>query len=349
MSLSSIRARLTQAAKDTISTTLYLSGLSRRRSRRQLAQQALVLMYHRVLPASAQADSFSSESIVVTPETFDLHLRLLRRWFNPVTPAVLADMLSGAAPFVPNTCLITFDDGWYDNHEYALPILRKHRMPATIFVATSYIGATRSFWQEEMSRYLAAACESPGNAALLAAVDAAELIDVPAEELRARIRAVIAARKRLPRPALEAWIDKVTGTLKNAGVAPAHFGADRFMTWEQVRDLRRDGLVTVGSHADSHTPLTALPSAARLEELTRSRQILERELNGGVDTVAYPDGAHDLDTANLARSAGYRLGVTTIGGFARPGDDPLRLNRVNIYDRATRNAAGFMSRVTGLF
>jgi peptidoglycan/xylan/chitin deacetylase (PgdA/CDA1 family) len=349
MSLPTLRARLSQAVKDTLSATLFRTGLAQRRSRRQLRRQALILMYHRVLPAERQADSFSSSSIVVTPETFDLHLRLLRREFNPVGPGELLDMLEGRAAFVPNSCLVTFDDGWYDNHEFALPLLRRHGVPAAIFVATSYIGGRRSFWQEEAARRLAHICASPRRAELLAAAEARELLDAPEARLRETIRETIGARKQLPRPALEAWLTRLTEVVAEAGLAPAHFGEDRFMGWDEVRSLRDSGLVTLGSHADSHIPLTALPPAERRAEFDRSRQILERELGTDIDTVAYPDGAHDAETAALARAAGFRLGVTTIGGYAAPGDDTLRLRRVNIYERATHSAPGFMSRITGLF
>jgi peptidoglycan/xylan/chitin deacetylase (PgdA/CDA1 family) len=349
MSYSALRARLSQATKDGISATLHFAGVTRRRSRRQLSHQALVLMYHRVLPPERLADTCSSSSIVVTPQTFELHMRVLRRHFNPVSAAQLLDMLEGRSAWMPNSCLVTFDDGWYDNHAFALPVLRRHGVPAVIFVATSYIGGKRSFWQEETSRRLAAAAASAERKSLLAAAGAAELLDAPAHDLREPIRAVISARKSLPRAELERWIAQVEAVVAGAGLAPEHFGEDRFMTWDEVRALRDGGLVTVGSHADSHTPLTALAPAACRAELERSRQILERELGDRVDTVAYPDGAHDAEIAGLARAAGYRLGLTTLGGFAARGDDTLRIRRVNIYDRATRTEAGFMSRVSALF
>src|SRR6201999_329515 len=106
--------------------TLYYSGALWLYAAVKLRGKAVVLMYHRVLPSGA--DSFSHAGIVVTPQTFERHMRFFARHFRLLDLAGFRKELDGG--FGPRACLVTFDDGWQDNHRHALPVLRRHRVPA---------------------------------------------------------------------------------------------------------------------------------------------------------------------------------------------------------------------------
>ena len=115
--------------KRLLTATLYFSGVAWLVSAWLFRRRALVLMYHRVLPDRPAPDAYSADAIVVTPETFERHMRFLRRFFTPVDGEQLRAMLRGEAPWQPRACLVTFDDGWFDNFEHALPVLRRERVP----------------------------------------------------------------------------------------------------------------------------------------------------------------------------------------------------------------------------
>jgi len=102
----------------------------------------VVLMYHRVLPKDSPARRTEQPGMYVSPETLDLHLGELKRHFELVH---LDDWLrrAEARSTLPRlACAITFDDGWRDNYDFALPVLARHGAPATIFLVSSYIGTT---------------------------------------------------------------------------------------------------------------------------------------------------------------------------------------------------------------
>ena len=132
------------------------TGANRRRRDRLDGSCAAVLMYHRVLPQDAIVRDHVEPGMVVTPETFCATPRLadgrVSRSFRCTRSlrgrrAVLR--------FQPRACAITFDDGWRDNLEHALPALEQRGLPATIFVVTERVGSQGAFWPDEVCRRMA--------------------------------------------------------------------------------------------------------------------------------------------------------------------------------------------------
>jgi peptidoglycan/xylan/chitin deacetylase (PgdA/CDA1 family) len=110
----------------------------------------------------------------------------------------------------------------------------------------------------------------------------------------------------------------------------------RCMSWDDVRRLADAGW-EIGSHTCSHPKLPSLERAEAADELIRSKQICEEELQRECAVLAYPFGLHDPETVEVAREAGYRSAVTLgerlLG--ARQEERPLELSREGIY-RTTR-------------
>jgi peptidoglycan/xylan/chitin deacetylase (PgdA/CDA1 family) len=342
----SLRATVSRVVKLTIAHGLHVTGLLDALVSWRLRKSGIVLMYHRVLPAGA--DSFSSPAIVVTPETFALHMRVLRGKLRTLTAREFGGALA-AGELPAKTCLVTFDDGWFDNHAHALPILEREKVPALMFVATDYIDSDTCFWQERVSRRLHAAWRAGDRATTaLAANGVAKLAGLAEPDARRAIQEAVSAHKKLPIAQLEAWIDSLFAALAAAGVDAASGGDDRFMTWTQVADLANSSVVTLGSHACSHRPLSKVDADTRRRELIESRRLLQARLGREVRTIAYPDGGHDDDTVQDTHDAGYELAFTTIRGTVQAGDAPLRLRRVNIAEVGTTSRAEFLCRLAGV-
>jgi peptidoglycan/xylan/chitin deacetylase (PgdA/CDA1 family) len=342
-----MKERLRRLARQCIAGALYYSGALWLLARSRLRDRAVVVMYHRVLPAGA--DTFSADAIVVTPETFTRHMRFLKRHFRLLSMRDLVEAYDAKRPLPSMSCVVTFDDGWFDNHRYALPILREQGVPAVVFAATDYIGSARCFWQERLARMLFVASERPGEPARLAAEYAGtEIVAQPPARRRELALAAVARLKPRGATAIAAIQADLQRALDAAGFAPG-LGDDRFMTWPELADLARDPHVTVGSHGCSHAPLTSLEAADASAELAGARDRLERELGSVVDTVGYPNGNFDDGVVALARDARYRLGFTTEKGTISTEDDPLRLRRVNISEPNTRNAPEFLCAILLVF
>lgn len=342
-----MRSLLSESVKTIIAALLYYSGACWLYVRWKLRNRAVVLMYHRVLTAAQMEQSFSTDSIVVTPGTFERQMRLLHRWLNPIDPARLLSMLSGETRWIPRSCVVTFDDGWFDNAENALPILAKTRTPGTIFLAAGYVGTTDCFWQEHLTALLYEEWQAHGpSSEIFRDLGANHILKDGSAGVRTQIRHVVTSLKAWPRDDIDRLISRVAVT---STTRPARPSTDRFMSWQDARGMHKSEWITLGSHAYSHTPLTRLMGNDLLDELDRASAIFNKEIGERMRVFAYPNGDHDEHTAAAVRSAGHELAFTTESGLVAPGDDRFRLKRVNISEAGTTSNARFLCRLFGWF
>lgn len=115
-----------------------------------------ILVYHIVRP-SYPDDSAGVRAIAVTPETFEAEMTHLSSAGYHVIPfSALESHLASSTPLPAKPVVITLDDGWEDQYEYAFPILKAHDYPATFFVFTNAIGSKGFFTWSELKEMLAA-------------------------------------------------------------------------------------------------------------------------------------------------------------------------------------------------
>lgn len=332
--------------KTGLAQAAFSTGLLQRYVSSRLAGRAAVLMYHRVLPPELMSRTCSSDGIIVSTTTFRRQMQTVRRHLNPLTLEAFTQALQHDS-LPDRACLVTFDDGWFDNVEYALPILRELGVPAAVFVATDYIGTPDCFWQERLGHLLNVALERKGPAlqamAEVLGFDADRLL--AATDRRASVRGIIDQVKALPAAQITATLRQAGEALRLHGAGDAANPVDRFMSWDDVAALHRDGTFTIGSHCCSHTPLTKLALPEARDELARSRERIAAALGQAPRTMAYPNGDHSAAIAGSARDAGYALAFTTVRGHAAAGADPQQLPRINIHEHSAATPALFLARV----
>ncbi|HJS21859.1 MAG TPA: polysaccharide deacetylase family protein [Steroidobacteraceae bacterium] len=273
----------------------------------------LILTYHRVL--SAEDPLRKGE---MTQHALARHAVVLRRWFN-VLPLWQAwrRTLEGTLP--ARAVAITFDDGYADNAELALPILKREALTATFFVATGFLDGGR-MWNDTIIESLRHA---------RAPLDLRDLDGglLASDDMQARAKAVervIGAWKRLP-PAERQH--RVEALVERAKARPPD---DLMMRSEQVSELARSGM-DVGAHTVSHPILRSISDAEAATEMRDSRARLEALTGAPVSTFAYPNGRlgddYDARHAEIAKSVGFELAVSTNSGTAHAGSDPYQLPR----------------------
>lgn len=330
-----------------VAFSLYYSGLLWLQARRRLRGRAVVLMYHRVLPPDA--DSCSTEGIVVTPKTFAMHMAFLKRHFHPLSVQEFRDCLGdGCLP--DRSCLVTFDDGWSDNVRFALPVLERFQVPATIFVATAFVGGSRPFWQEELARLLVeAGCSANPDEAMLSEIGLRIDRHATDAEIRLAAREVVTDLKGADLGDIDALRSRLLPQAQPSDPPAGRYGDDTFMNWGEACRLACHPLITVASHAHSHVPLPRLGrSGARLDLMQSLQEFCAHDVPA-TDICAYPNGDHDQGTVAAAAESGFSLAFTTVPGSVGAGDDRLRLRRINIHEAATSTRPEFLCRLLGLF
>ncbi len=288
-----------------------------------------IAIFHRVL---AEPDPIFPDEL--DRAGFDRVCAWLAAWFEvlPLDEAVRR-LVRGELP--PRALAITFDDGYADNHDVALPVLRAHGLPATFFIATGYLDGGR-MWNDTVVESVrrCAAGELDLRGLELPLPDAFRLDSAAAR--RAAIDALLLATKYLP-PA-----ERLAAVGRIAERAGAALPSTLMMSSAQVRAMADAGM-QIGAHTVSHPILARLDDGQALDEMVRSKARLEELLARPVTLFAYPNGRPGRDylprDVALAQQAGFVAAVSTSPGAARRGDDPFQLPRFTPWDR-TRLAFG---------
>ena len=299
-------------AKVLLGQALVRGGLWKRRLRTWAEHHSVIILtYHRVTETWDETLDYAQPGMVVTGSTFERQLAILKEHFEVVTlGALLKDGVTAGRPAHPR-CVITFDDGWRDNYDLAFPILRRHGLPATIFLATDFIGTDRAFWHTELIY-------------LFTRTDVSRSLG---DELTFRVypSPVRHELRRLARggpfsahdldPLIETVkalcdeevIEDLVQALSRTVGLRRPLCQDRrfFLDWDQVRAMAAAGL-EIGSHGCSHRILTRLPAEAANEELVRSKAEIEHRVGGKVEHFAFPNEVASGALVAAAATAGYR-------------------------------------------
>jgi peptidoglycan/xylan/chitin deacetylase (PgdA/CDA1 family) len=297
-----------------------LKWLARRRG-------LLVLAYHRIGEAAGQL--FDDELFSASAHGFRQQLLYLRSHFDVIRLDEAIAWVEGAGPVRRRpTALITFDDGYRDNFEVALPILQEVGLPAVFFIAAGYVDRPRLTWWDRVAYCV----KSTTRETLTLDYPEPCLIDLRQPDRNRATQQILQAYTRTPEIDQVRFFDHLEER-SWVEIDSEALGRDLFMTWDQVRRLTSGGMA-VGSHTYDHHVLACLPDSVQHNEMTRSKQVLESQTGCPVHAIAYPVGGPESfsdSTKRLAREAGYRAAFSYYGGFNRPNEsEPLDLRRMAV-------------------
>ncbi|TAK50767.1 MAG: hypothetical protein EPO25_18465 [Gammaproteobacteria bacterium] len=315
----------------------------RRRQRRRVVPHAAVLMYHRV--ATAAADPWN---LCVTPLHFDQQLQALGRFADFVPLGRLRERMVAGGSARPAIAL-TFDDGYRDNLDVALPILERHAAPATVFLVTDHIQSGTPFWWELLADLALCSLRLPPRGRLAAAQPPFEWSD---QALAASSGPADPARQRLL-AALWNWLVRLTPATRTAALQEfaATIGRDLApdpaalpLTPAELGRLTASGLVQAGAHTCSHVRLTDLAPAAQLEEIAGSRAACARLTGRLPETFSYPFGELDESARSCVAQAGFTIACSSDPDLAWADGDPLRVPRIGVRDAPGEQLARLLRR-----
>lgn len=287
------------------------------------------LMFHRVL---ARKDPLVPD--LPDADEFDRILDWVGAQFR-VLPALEACERLDAGTLPGNAAVISFDDGYRDNHDIALPILQRHGMSAVFFIATGFLGGGIMF----NDRVIEALRRAPGESLDAGWLGLGRLPLASDEQRIAAIARLLPAVKHL---APAARLDAVARIEQACASRPP---ADLMMDALQVRALRDAGM-QIGGHTRHHPILRMLDTAVAWREIEGGRDDLRGILGSAPELFAYPNGriGDDFERTHrdMVERAGFRYAFTTHPGAARADTDPFLLPRFTPWDRS---AARFKARM----
>lgn len=295
-------------------------------------RRALILTYHRF--------SECEDGARISARAFEEQLEYLSAHYTLVPLSQMAGKLTGRQPIPSRMAAVTIDDGYQDAYDIAFPLLRKYRVPATVFVVSDFVAGRIWLWTDK-ARYLT---ERAVGGRQVITIDGQFLeLDLSRAATRAAAaRKINAALKLLPEQTRDAALARLGCELKVSlpEQPPPEFGS---ICWQQAREMAANG-VEIGSHTATHPILPRLGDERLQQEMRQSKEHIETELGRKVETFCYPNGDTDLRVRCEIERAGYSCAVTTEAGWNDEQSDPLALRRIHgEYDLAhfAQSTSGF--------
>ena len=259
---------------------------------------AAILCYHGIHAGDIPFSVWTQ----ISAEQFETHLAFLSGRYELIHLSELERRLDNGLR--GNPVVLTFDDGYTNNFFCAFPLLKKYRVPATIFVTAGAVGTDKMIWTDQVATILAA-----GDWILF------EGETLPLHRSRDKAtayRSIVNFLKTQNPVEIRDWIEKeMTLLRKNRDVLnPSCFSV---LNWEQIQTMRKSGLIEIGSHGLDHFILSKMSPETAEAEIRGAKAVIEDRI-GPVTAFAYPNGAAD-DFSELHRvmlqNSGFRMALTT--------------------------------------
>ncbi|OAI56266.1 hypothetical protein AYO47_02215 [Planctomyces sp. SCGC AG-212-M04] len=298
-----------QHKKEILARALAMTGIGSLLRRLRPWKGLLVLNYHRI--GDAASSPLDSGVFSATQDQFDQQLAWLKSHADVIG---LDDLESAVAGSTGRFVLITFDDGYLDNYELALPVLKRHSVPATFFITTGFIDGRRVAWWDEIAWMVKHAERGKWPRRLQG--NRGSRPDWTAEEMPAVIHELLQTYKKLPTMECPTFLDEIAQATASGRCALTHDSAP-WMTWAQIRELQSVGQ-SIGAHTITHPVLARCSREQQRGEISGSKRRIEDVLGRPVTAFSYPVGTADaftVETEELMREAGIRWAFNFQGGY----------------------------------
>jgi predicted ATP-grasp superfamily ATP-dependent carboligase/peptidoglycan/xylan/chitin deacetylase (PgdA/CDA1 family) len=288
--------------------------------------------YHRI--GNPEKTPFDPNVFSCTAEMFEQHLHFYKKHFEIISTDYLPTLYSEKS-LNKKYAVITFDDGYQDNYEFAYPLLKKLNIPATIYVATDFIDQKCIPWWDEVVWIIKSS--SLQEIAKCSWLSESQLFSMsPAQQIKEILR-IIKKDKNTPIQEKVAQLRLVSGK----SIYIEQLDDKLFADWDMVREMANNG-ITIGSHTCSHRILSHLSDEEQEQELKMSKEKIEKELSRPTNTLAYPVGGFNSFTKTteiLAKAIGYELAFSYVNGIntTLTQETQYQLRRIPVDDNPNAN------------
>lgn len=298
--------------ENTALNLLFKSGgldMAQGRNRHRLA----ILNYHRIETPGENIVASFRPNFSASVKAFEEQMDYITRNYNVVSLERFLSWQSDGESLPEFPLMITFDDGYRDNLTTALPILKKHGLPAVIFLTSGHIGVSQGFYWDISAQYFFHSKKRSASLPHLgekAWADESARLSVISEWVEA-LKRISEADKQAAMQALSSILEVEVPSETFNGV---------MLSWDEARSMISEG-IAFGAHTVSHPILTRVSLEQAEHEMAESKKQIEEKLGIPVRTIAYPNGQKS-DISPALEKAAEKVGFQAAFSLM-PGPSPL--------------------------
>ncbi len=268
----------------------------------------LILMFHRVCPASKTARIQANAGMEITPEHLEAIIQFFtERHYEFISMDQMVEYLH-TDRWPQKFVVVTFDDGYVDNITHAYPIFKKHRIPFTLYVTTGFPDAHAILWWYLLEDLLL-------RQEFLMINDGFTQKEFFCPTMAQKEAAFYCIRTMIMNaPTIEAYMMTVAALFSVYGMDLFKKTKKLAAKWKQIEEISRDPLVTIGAHTVNHFSLSKLSPTLARNEIIKSQQIIQSHIQKEVYHFAYPFGGKEEAGPRefaLVKECGFKTAVTT--------------------------------------
>jgi peptidoglycan/xylan/chitin deacetylase (PgdA/CDA1 family) len=289
--------------------------------------RGLIFTLHRVLP-EAPADFSPNAILQITPDFLDYAIRRVRALGYDIVDLDEAVERLASGGKSRRFVVFTFDDAYRDNLKYALPVLRRHKCPFTLYVPTALVDGVGEVWWQAIEDIIA----KQSAIAITEGDETEYLPSASLREKRAAYATIYARMRAMPEPDRVALLNDLA--TKYDFDLHAHC-RELIMDWPELRSFATEPLCTIGAHTVHHYELAKLPAAQVETEIVQSAKVIEAQFGRRPAHLSYPIGGRRSAGEReyrMAADLGFRTAVTTLPGglYDHHRDQLTALPRISI-------------------
>jgi peptidoglycan/xylan/chitin deacetylase (PgdA/CDA1 family) len=286
----------------------------------------------------------------VSPEYLDWCMEEIGKYYSFISFEEAVGILTGRRPPAEYALSVTMDDGYRSNIADALPILKKHNAPATIFLPAANMENRVPMWFDRLD-YALQSSDLQGN--LFQIGDSSFSFSADGNGGLAASYSVFRALMKTRYTDEEAFYSKIEEVITFFEMHSGRNLRDIFeedpwsalLSWEEAASHQGE-FVQFGSHTMDHYRVSNLEGEALRRQLFDSKEMIEKGTGSRCRYIAYPNGDCSESARSMAQAAGYEAGVTTDEGINIRGCDRMTLKRVSL--PWTSDKAELLAHVSGL-
>jgi len=301
----------------------------------------LIVMYHRVIDNAAD-DPFRL-GMCLDSKLFAQQIEYHVQHFTPITVGEAVARVRAGKPLPRNAVSVTFDDGYRDFKDVALPILKRYQCPSTVFVTTGGLEDGQVFWWDRVLDAIFLTQRKFVDVGFLSDEPSSDILSLSIQHRNRSLDRLLDLFWNQPPARIEEQVD--TFRRKLGVVMNGKLLAPR-MSHAEIAEVSGDD-VELGAHCEQHVDMRKLSTDACRHELEASRRLLQEVSGQPVNGFAYPGGRENSDVQKLVAHTGYTYAAGTSCSLNRPPYDMYSLRRlgapdtgVSDYKRCLATAAG---------
>src|SRR5438093_9822422 len=289
----------------------YHSGLTALIARWLPRRRPVILCAHRVV---SEEDPFFPG---IRYERFAAEIAYLARHHLVLPLDEMIEATLNGRPLPRGAVAITLDDGFADNFHLAYPILRRYRVPATIFLVAESVERGRLPWPERVAYLL----QHTERTRLEISLPEPKTFSVhsQADKLEA-LASLLTLLKTCEDEARRRAVEELEAGLL---VGPDH---GMMLTWEQCRRMAQSG-ISFGAHTLTHPILPQTEAVEMKHEIADSKASIEAQVGCGVRYFAYPNDDFCRATVEAVEAAGFEAAFAGARHVRQTPEDRFTIGR----------------------